>query len=229
MVYEVKNDNIPMYRQYMSMLIIASCVIVMILQFLSPDMLIDFAFVPEQFFKGDPWAYLTMFTSMFLHGDLVHLIMNMWFFYVVADNCEKELGHVGFLLTYIASGLFASFLHAMTSIIASFAYPEILSIPCLGSSGAIFGMIGVYGILFPKIQLALLSSPLTGSASVSKRIKASQFVALYLIAEVSYGIYALINPLGGGQTAHFAHVGGFVVGAIVAFIYKAYKDTKGSN
>ncbi|MFX1239184.1 MAG: rhomboid family intramembrane serine protease [Promethearchaeota archaeon] len=226
MVYEVKNDNIPMYKQYMSMLIIAACVIVMILQFLSPDMLINFAFVPEQFFRGEPWGFITMFTSMFLHGDLVHLIMNMWFFYVVADNCEKALGHIGFLLTYIGSGLFASFLHAMTSIIASFAFPDILSIPCLGASGAIFGMIGVYSILFPKTQLALLSSPLTGSVTVSRRIKASQFIALYLIAEVSYGIYSLIDPLGAGQTAHFAHVGGFVVGAIVAFIYKAYKEIK---
>jgi len=175
-----------------------------------------------------------MFTSMFLHGDIVHLIMNMWFFYVVADNCEKALGHVGFLLTYIASGLFATFLHLISSIVAAMVLNgmglyntyKILEISCLGASGAIFGMIGVYGTLFPKTKLAILGNPLSGSSAVSKTIDASKFIALYIIAEITYGIYSIINPLGGDSTAHFAHIGGFIIGIVVAYIYVWRKETK---
>ena len=176
MVLEVKDDKIPFYKQYVSMAIIAICCLVMGLQYLDfgGDMLINFAFRPDELIQGNPWAILTMFTSMFMHGDIVHLIMNMWFFYVVADNCEKALGHVGFLLTYIASGLFATFLHLISSIVAAMVLNgmglyntyRILEISCLGASGAIFGMIGVYGTLFPKTRLAILGNPLSGSTAV---------------------------------------------------------------
>ncbi|MFX1276249.1 MAG: rhomboid family intramembrane serine protease [Promethearchaeota archaeon] len=245
MVYEVKDDQIPFYKQYVSLAIIAICCIVMALQYLdyffwTGTMLINFAFVPSTLIRGEPISILTMFTSMFMHGDIVHLIMNMWFFYVVADNCEKALGHIGFLLTYLASGLFATFLHTITSIIAGMvifnaggsalynALP-ILDIPTLGASGAIFGIIGVYGIVFPKTKLAVLASPLTGSSKVSKTIDASVFVILYIIAEISYGIYGILAPFGAGNTAHFAHVGGFIIGAVVAYIYVWRKETKGKK
>ena len=87
-------------------------------------------------------------------------------------------------------------------------------------------MIGVYGILFPKTKLAILANPLSGSSSVSKTINAQTFIILYVIAEISYGIYGIINPLNAGSTAHFAHVGGFIIGAIVAYIYVWRKETK---
>jgi len=239
MVLEVKDDKIPFYKQYVSVAIIIICCIVMALQYLdyfygTGTMLIGLAFRPDTLLTGDPFSILTLFTSMFMHGDIVHLIMNMWFFYVVADNCEKALGHLGFLLTYLASGLFATFFHTMTSVVAGMAlfqaglyseYP-ILQIPSIGASGAIFGIIAVYGIVFPNIKLAILANPLSGSSNVSRTIKASTFVVLYVIAEISYGIYGIINPLNAGSTAHFAHVGGFIIGAIVAYTYVWRKETK---
>lgn len=239
MVLEVKDDKIPFYKQYVSVIIIVICCIVMALQYLdgyfgTGTMLIGLAFRPDTLLKGEPISILTLFTSMFMHGDIVHLIMNLWFFYVVADNCEKALGHLGFLLTYLASGLFATFLHTMTSVVAGMVlfqagayslYP-ILEIPSLGASGAIFGMIGVYGILFPKTKLAILANPLSGSSKVSKTINAQTFIVLYVIAEISYGIYGIINPLNAGSTAHFAHVGGFIIGAMVAYIYVWRKESK---
>ena len=239
MVLEVKDDKIPFYKQYVSVAIIIICCIVMALQYLdlfygSGTMLISYAFRPDTLLKGDPISFLTLFTSMFMHGDIVHLIMNMWFFYVVADNCEKALGHLGFLLTYLASGLFATFLHTITSVVAgmvlynsgAYAMYPILEIPSLGASGAIFGIIGVYGILFPETKLAVLANPLSGSSKVSKTINAQLFIVTYVIAEISYGIYAIIDPLSGGSTAHFAHVGGFIIGAIVAYVYVWRKEIK---
>ena len=235
MAYEVKDDRIPFYKQYVSIIIIAICIIVMILQYLdgfygTGTMLIEFAFVPRDFIEGkNLW---TVFTSMFMHGDVVHIIMNMWFFYVVTDNCEKKFGHLLFLLTYLASGLFATFLHAITTILAGMFAPTpeiaimLLEIPSLGASGAIFGIIMAYGILFPETKLALLANPLGGTGKVSKTVKASYFVAIYMITEITYGIYAIMDPLGGGNTAHWAHVGGALIGAIVAFVYKAYEENK---
>ncbi len=233
MAYEVKDDRIPFISQYVSVVIVIICAIVMALQYLdgffgTGTMLIEFAFVPSEFLQGQKlW---TIFTSMFMHGDIVHLIMNLWFFYVVADNCEKEFGHVLFLIIYFLSGIFATFLHAITTVLAGMFVPALgsmlLDIPCLGASGAIFGVIAAYGILFPSTKLALLANPLGGTGQVSKTVKASYFVAIYLVTEVTYGIYAILNPLGGGSTAHWAHVGGALVGAIAAFMYKAYDESK---
>jgi len=234
MAYEVKDDRIPFTRQYVSMIIITICIVVMILQYLdyffgSGTLLIEYAFVPSEFLRGEKlW---TIFTSMFMHGDFVHILMNMWFFYVVADNCEKKFGHILFLITYLASGIFATFLHAITTVIAGMFSPALgtllLDIPSLGASGAIFGIIAAYGILFPDTKLALLANPLGGTGTVSRTVKASYFVAIYLITEVTYGIYAIIDPIRlGSSTAHWAHVGGALIGAIVAFIYKAYDENK---
>lgn len=233
MAYEVKDDRIPFYKQYVSMVIIAICIVVIILQYLdgffgTGTMLMEYAFVPSEFLRGEKlW---TVITSMFMHGDIVHIIMNMWFFYVVADNCEKKFGHLLFLIVYLASGLFATFLHAITTVIAGMFSPALgsllLDIPSLGASGAIFGIIAAYGILFPDTKLALLANPLGGTGAVSRTVKASYFVAIYLITEVTYGIYGILNPLGAGSTAHWAHVGGALIGAIVAFIYKAYDENK---
>ena len=229
MAYEVKDDRIPFTRQYVSMIIIGICIVVMILQYLDyPNMLIQYAFVPSEFLRGEKlW---TIFTSMFMHGDIIHIFMNMWFFYVVADNCEKKFGHILFLITYLASGVFATFLHAITTVIAGMLSPALgtllLDIPSLGASGAIFGIIAAYGILFPNTQLALLANPLGGTGTASRTVKASYFVVIYLISEITYGIIGILNPLGAGNTAHWAHVGGALIGAIVAFIYKAYDENK---
>lgn len=217
MVYEAESDKIPFFKQYFSVIILAANIVVFIWQLLDPNgqMHIEFAFVPADFFAGINWW--TLFTSMFMHGDYVHIIMNMWFFIIITDNCEHAMGHVLYLVTYFVSGICGSLLHGVTSLI----WPFMAVIPSLGASGAIFGLMGVYLILYPGNKFYLPSA--TGMSM--RKVSAGYFILTYFIAELSYAIYSLADPFGVGSTAHFAHVGGFVAGAIIAGVFKGIKGT----
>jgi membrane associated rhomboid family serine protease len=104
-------------KQYFSVIFLVANVLVFVWQIMDPalQMHIEYAFVPAEFFAGEKlW---TIFTSMFMHGDFMHILMNMWFFIVITDNCEHAMGHLLYLGTYFLSGLFGSFLHALSTII----------------------------------------------------------------------------------------------------------------
>ncbi|MFX0177335.1 MAG: rhomboid family intramembrane serine protease [Candidatus Hodarchaeota archaeon] len=223
MVLEAESDKIPFFKQYFSVLILAVNIIVFIWQIMDPamQMRIEYAFVPAEFFAGQKlW---TLLTSMFMHGDIVHIIMNMWFFIVITDNCEHAMGHVYFLIVYLISGLCGSLLHALsTVIIPGEIIPGVTlsDIPSLGASGAIFGLMGVYLILYSKNKFYLPSA----SGTSMRKVSAGYFILTYFIAELSYAIYSLYNPFG-SSTAHFAHIGGFIFGIIAAGIFKAVKGS----
>jgi membrane associated rhomboid family serine protease len=218
MVYEAETDKIPFFKQYFSVIILAANIIVFIWQLLDPTQgmrITEAAFVPAEFFAGQKlW---TIITSMFMHGDIVHIVMNMWFFIIITDNCEHAMGHILYLITYFVSGFFGTLLHALSTLI----WPPLATIPSLGASGAIFGLMGVYLILYPKNKFYLPSA----SGSSMRKVSAGYFILTYFIAELSYALYSLIDPFSVGSTAHFAHVGGFIAGAIIAGIYKGVKGT----
>ncbi|TFF63435.1 MAG: rhomboid family intramembrane serine protease [Promethearchaeota archaeon] len=216
MVYEVQNDRIPFVKQYVSLAIIIANVIVFIWQLTDPTgyyYIYEAAFVPAQFITGQKWW--TIITAMFMHGDIVHILMNMWFFYVVADNCEKEMGHILFAITYFASGFGASLLHMGISLLN----PIAATIPSLGASGAIFGIVAVYAILFPNNQIAVLSR------YRAYRISAKVYFFFYFGIQILYGIIGTLSGLTTG-TAYWAHIGGFIVGAFFALIFKVTKRGK---
>ncbi|MFX0022437.1 MAG: rhomboid family intramembrane serine protease [Candidatus Hermodarchaeota archaeon] len=217
MVYEAESDKIPFFKQYFSVIILLANIIVFIWQILDPaqQMHIEAAFVPADFFAGQNlW---TLITSMFMHGDIVHIIMNMWFFIIITDNCEHAMGHVLYLITYFVSGFFGTLLHALSTLI----WPILTTIPSLGASGAIFGLMGVYLILYSENKFYLPSA----SGTSLRKVSAGYFILTYFIAELSYALYSLIDPFSLGSTAHFAHVGGFVAGAIIAGVYKGIKGS----
>jgi membrane associated rhomboid family serine protease len=219
MVYEAEPDKIPFFKQYFSVVILVANVIVFIWQLLDPagQMHIEAAFVPADFFEGrNLW---TLISSMFMHGDYVHIIMNMWFFIIITDNCEHAMGHILYLITYFISGFAGSLLHALSAMLIPI--PGFDNIPSLGASGAIFGLMGVYLILYSENKFYLPSA--TGTSM--RKVNAGYFILTYFIAELSYAIYSLVDPFAVGQTAHFAHVGGFIAGAIIAGIYKGVKGT----
>ena len=216
MVYEAESDKIPFFKQYVSVAILAVNVVFFIWQLtdLSGQMHIEAAFVPAEFFAGQKlW---TLITSMFMHGDIVHIIMNMWFFIIITDNCEHAMGHVLYVITYFVAGFCGTLLHALSTLIL----PFLTTIPSLGASGAIFGLMGVYLILYPGNKFYLPSA----AGTSMRKVSAGYFIITYFIAELSYALYSLYNPFG-SSTAHFAHVGGFVAGAVIAGIFKAIKGT----
>ncbi|MFW9873847.1 MAG: rhomboid family intramembrane serine protease [Candidatus Thorarchaeota archaeon] len=217
MVYEAEPDRIPFFKQYVSVVIFAANIIVFIWQIFDPSghMHIEAAFVPADFFAGkNLW---TLITSMFMHGDIVHIIMNMWFFLVITDNCEHAMGHWLYLFTYLISGLVGSLLHALSTLV----FPFMALIPSLGASGAIFGLMAVYLILYSGNRFYLPST----SGMRKRRVSAGYFIITFFIAELAYAIYSLYDPFNLGSTAHFAHVGGFVAGALIAGIFKVVKGT----
>lgn len=147
---------------------------------------------------------LTMLTCIFLHGGWFHIIGNMWFLFVFGDNVEDRLGHVGYLIFYLGCGVMASLSHFWSS-------PE-STVPTIGASGAIAGVMGAYLVFYPKAKVLSLI-PI--------------FILFYFIvlpAPIFLGIWFLIQLLEGttvtdvasGGVAWWAHIGGFVIGGAVA-------------
>ena len=221
MVFEAESDKIPFFKQYFSVVILAANIIVFIWQLTDPtgNMHIEAAFVPSDFFQGiNLW---TLVTSMFMHGDIIHIVMNMWFFLIVTDNCEHAFGHILYLVAYFICGFAGSILHALSTLIIPVWGPILADIPSLGASGAIFGLMGIYVLLYSENKFYLPSS--TGTSM--RKVSAGYFILTYFIAELTYAIVSLTDPFALGQTAHFAHVGGFIAGAIIAVIFKGVKGT----
>lgn len=149
-----------------------------------------------------PW--MTMFTCMFLHGGLMHIVGNMWFLIIFGDNIEDRYGHVPYLLMYLLSGLAAGLLQ----LISSPSSP----IPTVGASGAIAGVMGAYLVLYPHARVVALI-PL-GFIWPTVLLPAPIFLGLWFLFQI--GSAAFSEP-GAGGVAFWAHVGGFVAGAAMAW------------
>jgi membrane associated rhomboid family serine protease len=127
------------------------------------------------------------------------------------------MGHILFIFTYIVSGLLGSILHALSTLIIPISGFD--NIPSLGASGAIFGLMGVYLILYSGNKFYLPSS----TGMTTRKVSAGYFILTYFIAELTYAIVSLTDPFSVGQTAHFAHIGGFIAGAVIAGVFKGVK------
>lgn len=147
--------------------------------------------------------YATLFTSMFLHGGLMHLAGNMLFLYIFGDNLEDEMGHLGYTLFYIASGLGAGLAH-----LAAAPYSQV---PTVGASGAIAGVMGGYLLLFPKARVDVLLIFIVFVKLMP--VPAWLMLAIWFGLQLFSGIGS--DPTGGG-VAYWAHAGGFVIGLILA-------------
>ncbi|MDD4409507.1 MAG: rhomboid family intramembrane serine protease [Candidatus Pacebacteria bacterium] len=162
---------------------------------------IDFyGFVAEDFLNG---KFYTVITSMFIHGDIFHLLGNMWFLWVFGDNLENKLGHFKFLLFYFLCGLSAIVLYTATSIGSNVAI--------VGASGAISGILGGYLVLFPKNKIkAVIPFPVYFVYSPP----AFLFVIVWFAIQ-------LLSVGGDSIVAYWAHIGGFLAG--ILFIKKIKK------
>jgi membrane associated rhomboid family serine protease len=150
-----------------------------------------------------PW-WQSVFTSMFMHASWAHILGNMLFLWIFGNNVEDALGRVRFLLWYLAAGLAAT--AAQTFVTLSLGSAADASIPNIGASGAISGVLGAYLVLLPTAKV------LTLLAWFPVEVPAVFFLAFWFLFQLWSGSYATLNPESGGGVAFFAHVGGFAFG-----------------
>jgi membrane associated rhomboid family serine protease len=164
--------------------------------------------IPRELWTLDAGELLTAVTSMFLHGDWLHVLGNLWFLWVFGDNVEDRLGRVWFVIFYFACGLAA----VATQ---TFVDPA-SSVPMVGASGAIAGVLAAYVVLYPTARV-LTFLPIFFLAEVP----AFLFVFVWFGIQLLNGYFALGSVgenLGG--TAFFAHIGGFVAGLVLVLPFR---------
>ena len=154
---------------------------------------------------------LPFFTSMFLHGGWMHLIGNMWYLWIFGDNVEDRLGHGKFLLFYILCGLGAGIAHTVLNITST--------IPTIGASGAIAGVLGAYLVSFPFARVLTLV-PIFIFIQVIE-IPAMIVLGLWFVMQFLSGTASLAAAAGAdvGGVAWWAHIGGFVLGMLLVQIF----------
>jgi membrane associated rhomboid family serine protease len=152
-------------------------------------------------YPGPTPIYLTLLTSMFMHGGWMHIIGNMVYLFIFGDQIEDRLGRVKFLLFYLVCGIAASLAQVMF-------HPDSL-IPALGASGAIAGVLGAYLVLHPRNRVRVLA--FNAILHVPAIIVLGGWIVLQIISQVSV-------VQGAGGVAYMAHIGGFVAGMILIFL-----------
>ena len=157
----------------------------------------DWALIPAEVVAGDD--RFTVLTSMFLHGGWLHLAGNMLFLWVFGDNLEDEMGHLGFLAFYLASGVAAA--------LAQIASDPATGVPMVGASGAVAGVMGGYLLLFPKAKVDVLFIIVILIRIIP--IPAWIVLGAWFALQVASGA---MTPTEGGGVAYWAHAGGFLAG-----------------
>ncbi len=167
--------------------------------------------VGEQSLRGNIAAIpplLSIFTSMFLHGSWMHLIGNMWYLWIFGNNIEEAMGHLRFILFYLICGLLASATHIMSNMGST--------IPSIGASGAISGVLGAYLLLYPRARVLTFVYLLFFIRLMY--IPAGLILGFWFILQVLNGSAAARQDAGG--VAFWAHVGGFVAGVLLVGLFK---------
>lgn len=162
-----------------------------------------------------PTVYITLLTSMFMHGGWMHLLGNMLFLWIFGDNLENRMGRIRYLIFYLVTGLVASLAH----VFSTFAFGDNPYIPSLGASGAISGVLGGYLVLFPKRQVKVIM--LRMLTTVPAIVAIGLWFVLQLVQ--AFGVVAA-GPQSGGGVAFMAHVGGFVAGLILVKLFAAGRN-----
>ena len=187
--------------------LIALNVLVFFLELSGGDAFIEkWAFVPSRFLANPFGDFLTLFTAMFMHAGLVHLGGNMLYLWIFGDNVEDRFGHIKFLIFYLLCGLAATF--------AQLAFSIGSNVPNLGASGAIAGVLGAYILMFPKGRVNVLM----GRSVIP--MPALVVIGLWIVLQFFSGIGSIANTADTGGVAYMAHIGGFIAGFVLTFLFR---------
>lgn len=159
----------------------------------------------------DRFQYTDLLTSMFLHGGWLHLIGNMWFLWIFGDNVEDILGHGKFVLFYLLCGIAAAMVHALLN-------PN-STVPTVGASGAIAGVMGAYMVKFPHSRILTLVPIFIFITTME--IPALIMLLYWFAIQIFSGIGSVgYSQISRGGVAWFAHVGGFVAGILLVYLLR---------
>lgn len=164
------------------------------------------SFVPRRFLADPAGNIPTLFTSMFMHGGWAHLAGNMLYLWIFGDNVEDRFGHVMFIVFYLLCGIAATF--------AQLAFNAASSVPNLGASGAIAGVLGSYLLLFPRGQVRVLMG--RGVVPMPALAVIGVWIALQLVS----GVGSISAAADRGGVAYMAHIGGFIAGCALTFLLR---------
>jgi membrane associated rhomboid family serine protease len=166
-----------------------------------------FGLVPAAF------SWVTVFTSMFLHGGILHVAGNMLYLWIFGDNVEDRMGHGRFLVFYLLCGVAAALAQTITA-------PDSV-VPMIGASGAIAGVMGAYFVLYPKSRIVTLI-PLFFFFQVIE-VPAILFLGIWFVMQFVSGVGSIVTTAGGGPAggvAFWAHVAGFVAGISGVIVFR---------
>ncbi|HXG78532.1 MAG TPA: rhomboid family intramembrane serine protease [Methyloceanibacter sp.] len=217
-MFPISDDNPRRQTPIITWTIIGICVLVFLWQLsLGEDegqiAVFEFGMIPARVFGGaelppdfayvPPWA--TVFTSMFMHGGFMHLALNMLFLWIFGDNVEDSMGHVRYLGFYLVCGIAAAMAQALTD--------PASTIPMIGASGAISGVLGAYLLLHPQATIRVLL--VLGVFVTITHVPAVIVLGLWFLTQIASAAFTQSET---GGVAFWAHVGGFVAGmALVPF------------
>lgn len=201
-------------------LLIAANVLVFILQISAGQnqqaLISEFALIPRDFTDGISLGDIRdIFTSMFMHGGLLHLFGNMLYLWVFGDNVEDTMGHFNFLVFYLLGGVAASAAHIIVN--------PTSQLPTVGASGAIGAALGAYLVLYPQSRVATFI-PL-GFFFTLRLLPAAVVLIMWFILQLFSGVLSLgMQDVGG--TAFWAHIGGFVFGVVIGLFFRGRRRTE---
>lgn len=199
-------------------LIVLNCVVFLYQVSLGPAeerFVLDYAAIPADLLHARSLVgerhmipEVTVLTSMFLHGGVLHLGGNMLYLWIFGNNIEDVMGHGRFIVFYLLAGLAAAFAHAVTA--------PTSTVPMIGASGAISGVLGAYLLLFPKAHVQVLI--LLGLFTRIVYVPAVWVLGFWIVVQVLNGVFSVGGP--GGGVAWFAHIGGFVAGLALIKVFQ---------
>ena len=162
------------------------------------------------FSQFPPFPVATLFTYMFLHGSWLHVVSNMWALWLFGDNVEDRIGHFRFACFYVVCGLLSISLHLVLN-------PSSV-LPTIGASGAIAGVMGAYFLFYPTARMIVLLPVLFYPFFFE--IPAAMYLLVWLALQLTSGTFALVVHAGDyGGVAFWAHVGGFVTGVALGWMW----------
>jgi len=159
-------------------------------------------------------VYLTLITSMFMHGGIAHIFGNMLFLWIFGDNIEDRLGHLRYAVFYLVCGILAGLAHVVSTAAFAGDNQASLLIPSLGASGAISGVLGGYILLFPTRRVTVLLSYFV------TQVPAFIAIGLWFVFQLISGLGMLGSGSAAGGVAYAAHIGGFIAGLVLIKVFE---------